>query len=315
MRLLLLLLLCLQSVFSMNLKPIETIKMQGAVIDLENIGDRLYIGTDAGKMSVYDITQNKIVKTITLEKIHDFMDDLMPPKIYSVDAMGDKILLLSEGENGVKNLFIEDNGVLKKVLGKKDHLTMSKAKFIDKDHVFIGLLSNEVLLYDLKNKKIIYQEQLSQSKFSDFALNEDKTKAVIACESGINYLIDTKTGKHIRTLEGANKDNVFKIAYKNGRVATAGQDRIGAVYRVKDGSYIEFHAPFLIYSVGLNHDASLVAFAFNDNNDIAIFRTDSSQRVYTLIGQKSTMNTIIFYDKKTMFSSSDDKYIMKWRLK
>lgn len=315
MRLLLILLLCLQSVFSMNLKPIETIKMQGAVIDLENIGELLYIGTDAGEMCVYDINQDKIIKTITLGKIHDFMDDLMPPKIYSVDAIADKILLLSEGENGVKNLFIEENGVLKKVLGKKEHLTMSKAKFIDKDHVFIGLLSNEVLLYDLKNKKIVYQEQLSQSKFSDFALNEDKTQAVIACESGINYLINTTTGKQIKTLKGANKDNVFKIAYKSGMVATAGQDRIGAVYHVQNSDYSEYHAPFLIYSVGLNHDASLVAFAFNDNNDIAVFNTDSSQKVYTLIGQKSTMNTIIFYGKDIIFSSSDDKYIMKWRLK
>ncbi len=301
--------------FAIDLSPTKVITMQGDVMDLKILNNFIYVGTDAGTLEVYDIKNNKITETIRLKKIHNFMDDLITPKVYSVDVIGGKKLLLSEGEEGAKELYIDENGVLRKVIGARDKLTMSKARFIDKNHVFLGLLSNEIVLYDLKNRKIIYKKQLSESKFSDFALNEDKSEAVVCCESGINYVVNVQSGKIIKQLQGANKDNVFKVSFKAGKVSTAGQDRIGAVYDVQTGDFIEFKTPFLIYATGLSPNAKMVAFAYNDHNDIEIIDVNSQEKVYNLIGQKSTLNAIVFYDKKTIFSSSDDKYIMKWSLK
>ena len=64
-------------------------------------------------------------------------------------------------------------------------------------------------LFDIKNKQELYRIQLSESKFSDFALNKAKTQAVYSCESGVLNIIDTATGKVIKVLEGLNVDNVY----------------------------------------------------------------------------------------------------------
>ncbi len=313
MRYLMILLVLFISVNAKDLKPIKEIQMHGNVMDIVIKNDILYAGTTAGMLEMYDIKNDRFIGSVGLKKIHDFMGDLMEPKVYAVDVMDGRKLLLAEGENGVRELYIHENNTTTKVLAKHE-LTMQKARFIDKNHVFIGLLSNEILLFDLDTKKILYLKQLSESKFSDFALNEERTRAVVSCESGINYLVSTKDGKLIKELKGANKDNVFKVDYKKNRVSTAGQDRVGAVYDIETGSYKTFRSDFLIYATGLSPDANLAAFAFSIDNDIAVFDLSTDTKRYTLKGQKSTLNTIVFYDERTIFSGSDDRYIMKWKL-
>lgn len=316
MKIIILLIITLNLLFSGDITPDKEIKMSGNIMDITiNDDDLLYAGTDAGTLEVYDIKQDKIINTIKLIDIHDFMGDLMPPKIYSVDKNKNKLLLLAEGEKGSREVYIHENNKTTKIITQKDKLPINKAKFVDNTYLFLGLMSNEVILYDLKSKKSLYMIQLSQSKFSDFALNEDKTKAIISCESGINYLVDVKSGKILKELKGGNKDNVFKVSFKKDRISAAGQDRIGAVYKLDSETIDKFEAPFLIYATGLSQDATKAAFAFGIDNEIAIFNLESGSKIHNLKGQKSTLNTIVFYNDDTIFSGSDDKFIMKWRLK
>lgn len=299
--------------FAADITPFKEIETSGNVLDIVIKNDKLYAGTDGGTLEIYDIQKETFINKITLDKIHDFMGDLMPRKVYSVDEHHGKLLLLAEAEHGERELFISENNQTKKVIAGEAKLLMNKAKFIDDNSIFLGLLSNEIVLYDL-TKGVQYKKQLSQSKFSDFALNEDKTKAVIACESGINYLVNVADGSLVKELKGINKDNVFKVAFKNGKVATAGQDRIGGLYDVDTGATKNFEAPFLVYATGLNKDAGMVAYAFGIDNEIALFNTSTGSKRYMLKGQKSTLNTIKFYDDNTLFSGSDDKYIQMWKL-
>ncbi len=314
-RLILLSLIFINILIARDISPIKEIQTKGNVMDLKIVNDILYIGTDEGTLETYNIKDDTFIEKIQLKKIHDFMGDFMNPKVYSVDVIGDKKLLLAQGEKGARELYINENNTTTKIITNEAKLVMQKARFIDKNRVFLGLLSNEIVLYDLKAKKPLYLFQLSQSKFSDFALNEDKTQAVISCESGINYLVDVKNGKVIKELKGANKDNVFKVDFKNGKVATAGQDRKGAVYDINNANVQTFDAPFLVYATALSKDAKLVAFSFGTDNEIAVFNLKTNSKIFNLKGQKSTLNSIIFYDDDTLYSGSDDNYIMKWRLK
>jgi len=160
----------------------------------------------------------------------------------------------------------------------------------------------------------VYRVQLSESKFSDFALNEQRTQAVFACESGVLNVIDTQTGKVLKVLQGQNVDNVYKVDFKIGFVSAAGQDRRGALYEVnyEKGTYIQ--GDFLIYATSLSPLALRVAFAMDEENNISIYDVNTKSKIAILKGQKSTLNTILFQDDKRLFSSSDDDSIMLWKL-
>ena len=298
-----------------TLKPIDTIEINGTVKDMVLRENLLVIATDMGHIEIKDIDTNQSIKNIAIPNVKDFMGDEIPARIMSTDKIDNQYLLLSDsGKGGYSNLYIYDKN-LTQILSAKDKEAIIKARFIDKEHILLGYLSNEVALLNLNSKKESYRVQLSESKFSDFALNEDRTQAVFSCESGILNLVDVKSGKMIKELKGQNLDNVYKVNFKNGIVSGAGQDRKGSIYDVDTGKGSYISGSFLIYSTALSPSASKVAFAMDEQNNISIYNSSTKSKIALLKGQKSTLNVIIFQDENKIFSASEDSTILVWDLK
>ncbi len=307
--------LCSMVVFATTtLMPVDTIEVNGTTKDMVLDGTRLVIATDMGHIEVYDVEHKEKTQEIYIPDIKDFMGDIMPARVMSTDVLGEKYLLLSDsGKGGYSNLYLYENNLMQ-LLSADDKETIIKARFIDDSHILLGYLSNEVALLDIKNKKELYRVQLSESKFSDFALNEDKTQVVFSCESGVLNVVEVKSGKILKELKGQNVDNVYRVDFKNGMVSGAGQDQRGSLYDVKSakGDYIK--GSFLIYGTALSPSASKVAFSMDEKNNISIYDTSSKSKIALLKGQKSTLNTIIFKDENRLFSASDDNTVMVWNL-
>jgi hypothetical protein len=168
---------------------------------------------------------------------------------------------------------------------------------------------------DIATKKMNFREQVSFSKFSNFALNEKKSEVVVADESGDLKIHNTKDGKLIKTLAGQNLDNVFQVDYKNGIIATAGQDRRVVVYNTTFNSAYYKTAPFLIYGVGLSPSGKLVAYASDEQNNVTVFKTSGKSTVGHYSGNKMTLSKIIFINEKEFLVSSDDKTINLYKIK
>ena len=69
----------------------------------------LYISTDSGEVLVYDVEQNKTIKTINLPQISSYFET-KSPKVFSTDALNDKILILSEDDYYKRAIYIVENG-------------------------------------------------------------------------------------------------------------------------------------------------------------------------------------------------------------
>ncbi len=316
MRTTLLLLFCNIFLYATHiLKPIDSIEINGTVKDMVLRDNTLVVATDMGHIEVKDIdNNNSSIQNITIPNVKDFMGDEIPARVMSTDKIGDRYLILSDsGKNGYSNLYIYDTN-LTQILSAKDKKALIKARFIDKEHILLGYLSNEVALLDLKSKEESYRVQLSESKFSDFTLNENKSQAVFSCESGVLTVVDVKTGKILKELQGVNLDNVYRVDFKNGIVSGAGQDRRGSIYDVSTGKGSYISGSFLIYSTALSPSASKVAFAMDEQNNIYIYNSSTKSKIALLKGQKSTLNVIIFQDENKIFSASDDNTIMIWNL-
>jgi WD40 repeat protein len=295
--------------------PESTIHIDGNAKDMVVRSSKLYVGTSHGKLQVYDLKSHKLLKEISIPKIKDFMGDPIFAAAASIDYRDGRYLILSDsGSKGYSDLWIHENNITKKILSASDKKALVKARFVDKNHILLGFLSNEAALLELPDKKELYRVQLSESKFSDFALNADRSRAAFSCESGVISVIDTHTGKVIKELKGINKDNVYKVDYKNGIVAAAGQDRRAAYYHVATGQGGFFQASFLIYATGLSPSARTVAFAMDENNNITVFNLQTHAKIAVLKGQKSTLNAIVFIDEKTLISGSDDDAVLLWKL-
>jgi WD40 repeat protein len=297
-----------------SLTPVDTIEVNGTAKDMILVDNHLVIATDMGHIEVYDSSKNEKIKEISIPDIKDFMGDIIPARVMSVDRIESKYLLLSDsGKGGYSNLYIYDNN-LTQLLSAEDKKAIIKARFVDENHILLGYLSNEVALLNIKDKKERYRVQLSESKFSDFALNEDKSQVVFSCESGVLSVVDVQSGKILKELQGQNVDNVYRVDFKKGMVSGAGQDQRGSLYDVKTGKGEYIKGNFLIYSTALSPSASKVIFAMDEKNNLSVYNTTSKSKIALLKGQKSTLNVILFKDENIIYSASDDNTVMVWDL-
>ena len=314
MRYLIILLLFFIQLNAKDLNPSFVYEGSGGVTDLVYKDAKLYSATAEGAVDIYDIKEQKLIKTIKVPNIKDFTGDDIASKIYSVDIIDDKIMIASEGKMGYRRVHIYKDNNLTEIIDTSKSYTISKAKFIDSNHILISLLSNELILFDIKAKKALYREQISASKFSDFALNEKKDEVVIADESGELKIVSVKDGKIIKTLKGQNVDNLFQVDYKNGMIITAGQDRRSAIYS-KDGRVAYYkNGSFLIYSAGLSPSGKIGAYASDENNNVTVFNTSTKSNLYKLGSHKATLSSILFINEKELFTASDDNHINYWKL-
>ena len=295
--------------------PEFSLKASGGVYDFILENNLLYVATDNGIIDIFNVKTRKKVKQFSLPQIKDFTGKNIPAKIFSIDKIINKDILLvtSQGNEGFTDVYIIENGKISKLFGQKDKLPIKRAVFIDRQTIFLGLLSSEIILYDLISKKQIYRKQLSTAVFSNFTTDITKALAITCEESGKLRFINIRTGKTIEIFKGQNLDNVYQTAYSKLTFVTAGQDRKVGVYKFNGDSY-SLHADFLIYSVGISPSARFGAYPANENNDIVVFNINTKQKKTTLKGQKSTLTKIHFIDDNNIITSSEDPYIMFWKI-
>ena len=306
--------LLILNIFAKDLTPNYSLKTSGWVTDLVLRNENLYVATTDSSVDIFNINTKEKINSIKVPKIKDFMQDIIDSKIYSVDVLENNILILSQGESGGRNIDIYKDGKLNKIIEDKDRLFIAYAKFIDENHIIYALLSNQIYLYDIKNRKVVNEVQISQSKFSNFKLNEDKSKIVVADESGILTLLNTKDLNPIKRFDTLNLDNVFQVDIKKDIFITAGQDRRCAIYSLDEKISYYKEASFLIYSVALSPSAKLAAFASDEENNVTIFNTTTKENLYKLTQNKTTLTNILFINENEIFVSSDDEKINYYKL-
>ncbi|MBV5278419.1 MAG: hypothetical protein J0647_05215 [Campylobacteraceae bacterium] len=316
MKFLIIFLTFLLSINAADIAPRKIIEASGNVQNIALYGDKIIAGTASGALEVYKLEDGSLVSKIEFEKIKDFTGDLITPKVFSVDMLenSNTYLAVLQTTSGARELYIIENGKKIELIGVSKNMMINKAKFVDKSRILIALMSNELILFDIASKKELYRVQASPSHFSDFAMNENKTMVASSCESGEITLSEISTGKTLKVLSKGNVDNVYKVDFRKGKILCAGQDRRGIVYDAESSTFDRYDGSFLIYAGALSPSAKLGAFAFNEKNDIVIFDLIQKAMQHTLVGQRSTLNTIIFANEKELVSGSDDKFIIIWRL-
>jgi WD40 repeat protein len=306
-----------------DLVPTTIYEATGGVTDIVIDKNKIFVSTSASSVDIFDLNDTKPIKSIKVPKIKDFMGDIIDVKIYNIDVYKDKVLLTAQATKGFREIYIYSNGKLETVISVKEKMFISKAKFINEEKIVFSLLDNEMYLYDLKAKKIIWKidvkpnDAVFNSTFSDFALNEDKTIAVVADESGDLKIVDIKQGKVIKLLADKNLDKVFKVDYKNNKIITAGQDGRCVIYDTKTNKdyFIREKKWFLIYGAGLSPSAELGAFSSDENNNVTIFNTNTKLKLFKLTQNPMTLSSILFISENDIFVTTDSNKFNYYDLK
>jgi len=270
----------------------------------------LITGLENGQIIIKDFNSLKLIKKIKLPQIEDFMGDKIAMPIYSIDILNDRILILGQGNDAERKVFIYNikNGNLKDILTSSQ--TYMNAHFIDKDRILFALLSDELSLYDLKNRKTIYTKQVGQYVFSTIALNSSRDMAIIGDESGSLKLLKTATGEKLKQFNKFNKDQTISVAFNNNLVMNGSSDKRVSLIDIENGRYLlQIQVKFLPYGTAISPNGKFVAVQYNEKNDIAIFNING-KLIEIIKGQTMPLNGMKFINNRKLLSFSADKIMI-----
>ena len=299
---------------SKEITPAFTLESRGLVSDFVLDGSKLYVANDEGSVEIFDFLSRKKVDEIFLAPINSLVDGLVPAKILSVDRHNSKTLIVSSAEDGYRNVWLHDGIKLKHLISTKRKIAVKEARFLDDKNFIFGTLGYDMVSYTMNDSHMVFNKHIEDSSFSDMVMSEDKTTMVTASESGQVMLLESKSGKLLKAFKPLNLDNIYKLAYQNGTVITAGQDRRVGVYP-KDSKPYSIKSNFLVYAVGLSPSGKLGVYSSNENSDLQLFNVATGKKIHLLKGQKSIPSTIKFFDEDGFFSAGYGSIIYYWYLK
>ncbi|MBN2895885.1 MAG: hypothetical protein JXK05_08375 [Campylobacterales bacterium] len=319
MRRLFILLILSSALQAATLQSAYALKASGLVTDLLHVEQTLYAATDRGIIDLFDIATQTHKGTITLPAVPDFLGDLSQPKIYSIDAFEGALLIVSQGKSGYRDVYMYRERALERLIDERSELIIKKGLFVDAQRIVLGLLSSEIVLFDLKTRTPLYRKAIKArrsggSALGDIVLSEERKTLITADESGEVNLFKVDDFTHQKLFIGQNLDNIYKIDYKNGTVITAGQDRRCAIYR-QNGEAYYVNGSFLIYAAALSPSAALGVFASSIENDLLLFDTQTKANIATLKGHDATLVDILFMGEEMLISAAEEKRILFWNLK
>ncbi|MCV3456282.1 WD40 repeat domain-containing protein [Campylobacter sp. CNRCH_2016_0050h] len=286
------------------------LKLDSNLNALKLVDSSLLIGLDNGELNQYFIKDKKMQKITQLDKIKNFYEENLSPRIYSIDYLNGAILILSEGDFGSKRLSIYKNKQLCNYKLLSDGV--KKALFLDDDTILLALLGSNIELFDLKTKNIIKNFTFSNSSLSDVVLNEAKTQLVAGFESGEIVLFDVKKWQKIKSYKNLHKDNIYQLDFKNAIITSCSTDRKLGIVRNDQEKSIE--RDFLIYACSLNKSGSIAVFGDNEKNIIELIDTKNLKTIKKFQNKDFLLEYLIFLNKHEFISAGYEDKIIFWSI-
>ncbi len=297
-----------------DIRPLFRLATGAMVTDFAVDDDRIYIGTDAGTVEIFDLRTQTPLKRIFLDPVRSGTGEPMAARIQSIDVLEGVLLIVSSAENAYRNVWKYDEHGLVKLIGGEEKRVIKAARFVDRNRFVMGTFGAEIVLHDLNEGYDFYTKQASGSTLGGFALSADRRKLVVSDESGAVRQIDVETGKVEKIVGRKNLDNVFQIAEAAGVVVTAGQDRRVVVYR-KDRSPYHLRSDFLVYAVGISPDGKTAVYSSGEDNDLQLFETESGRKLDRLVGHRALVNKIVFFRDRYIISAGNEEAVLFWKWK
>jgi WD40 repeat protein len=239
--------------------------------------------------------------------------EYVPTRVHSVDRFQGRTLFVTSGISAYRNVWIDDGKVLKKIIDEKKHMMPKRAYFTSDGKIVFGTFGSDVSLYDDKENYQLYHIHISESTMGGMVLSQDKKKMIVSDESGTVRVLDVKSSKVEKVYASEHVDNIYRVAYSNGIIITAGQDRRVGVYSENKKPY-HIKSDFLVYSVGLSPSGNTGIYSSGENHDLQLFNTANGQKKDILTGHFATPNKIMFINETSLISTGDENRIFFWKI-
>ena len=299
--------------FAKDIQPIATLEVSGMVSDMVEENGYLYVATDNGTVDIVDLTTQKIARQIHFEPILRSDGTQTPARVHAIDRFRGKTVMVTSAPNAYRYVWLEENGSVRKVVDANAHMMPKHAFFDQEGRIILGGFGSEIVLYDTDENYFLYRRGISESTMGGMVLDRDRQKMLVSDESGTVRLIDINTSRLLHTFEGQHVDNIYRVAYANEILISAGQDRRVGVHIGTQRAY-HLKSDFLVYAVAISPSGKTALYSSGTEHALQLFDPVTGRRADRLVGHHATPGKIIFVTEKAIISAGDEKVIYFWKI-
>ncbi len=292
--------------------PAAEFQVEGIVTDFSVEGNRLYVGTDMGRIEIFDLKRMKLIGRIPLPPVTTPRGGRIPSRVQSVDVRKGRVLVTTMGKGGYRVVWLLGPEGARKLVDESQKLILKEARFADDERVAMVTFGAEFAVCSLGERSLIRRKQIGQSTVGDMA-TEEENRTVIADESGAVSIVDTRSGAVVERLPTKHMDPVHSVAYAAGVTLSGGQDR--KVFVTFKGRSSPISAGFPVFCVGISPDGKVGAYTRGDEQLIRLFDTATGRTMKDLKGHRALIHRILFLEDGRLISAERGPMLLMWRWK
>ena len=196
------------------------------VLDLVAHHDELLVGTQSGRVDVYDLTTG------------DLRDPLFVESADAAGGFAPTIRSLDVAPNGTELAVVSSNGSLRRfaldaesesgearLVDQKRFPGLMLARYLDDRRILLADMRGELSLFDIEAGVEIHRRQLDYDPIYAIELSPDRGLLAVAFRSSRIQIVEPETGE-IRYILKGHLDSVFGLGWLNDHeLATASKDK------------------------------------------------------------------------------------------
>ena len=292
--------------------PEAEFRVEGIVTDLAADGERLYVGTDMGRVEVFDLRGMKLLGRIPLPPLTTARGVRIPSRVQSVDVRKGRLLVTTMGKEGYRVVWLLGPEGARKVVDETQKLILKEARFADDDRIVMVTFGAEFAACSLGERSLLYRRSVGESTVGDMATMEGN-RSVVSDESGAVSVVDVGSGEVVERLPSKHLDHVHSVAHAAGVTVSGGQDRkVFVTYR---GKSYPISAGFPVFCVAVSPDGKVGAYTRGDEQAIRLFDTATGRTLKDLKGHRALIHRILFLKDGRLVSAERGPVVLMWRWK
>ncbi len=300
--------------YSLNAQKV--IATSAPVNDFVIDGENIIVSTTDGTIEVYNIAGKNMLYKVQFEKTKDFAGNLFDTEVFKIVKIGNVIIAVARGENGFNNIYKISNKKINLLISGNEIKSVVVDIAVSEDNMLLlGLLSNELVKYDIVERKIVYRKQISNYAFSAMCTDENKAFVFATDESGIVHKVKVSTGELLENYKGQNVDNVLCIDYSKGIVVCGGKDRRISTYNIYMNTGSHFDTGKFITTLAISPSGKKIVWYDTETDDLELISLSNNKDIVRLHGHISMVNKIKFISETKIVSAGIDNKVLFWTLK
>ncbi len=287
------------------------------VLDLMLHGDHLLVGTQSGRVDVYDRHTGEALQPLFVEPARPGQAFVPTVRSLAIAPSGAELAVVtSDGRLRRFALGSESRLDEARLVAEREVAGLMVARYLGDRQILLADMRGELALLDTERGIELHRRQLDYDPIYAMELSPDRSLLAVAFRSSRVQVVAPETGETRFVLKG-HLDSVFDVEWSGDHeLVTGGKDKQVFAWDLRDSDFKPrriYRGDHYITALGIDRQGGRMAFSV-DGFNVALMRLDDRHVEQRFQGHTSAVHRLLFADGgRQLITGGYDARVFVWK--